>query len=157
MEEKITQVRITFRVPNYRDGQIARIVGDFTDWVPITMKMHLMQQIYEDPSKRGEFFVEVKLAKGFRYRYTFEVDGMELLSDDNPKSVNRMGELTNYIEVPSDEGIAEFMQEDEEGKQVLDAAQLLSKQVSYMDGAHNIDAEMKKMTGYNALMQGCGV
>ena len=26
-----------------------------------------------------------------------------------------------------------------------------------MDGAHNIDAEMKKMTGYNALMQGCGV
>ena len=150
-------MRITFRVPNYRDGQIARIVGDFTDWVPITMKMHLMQQIYEDPSKRGEFFVEVKLAKGFRYRYAFEVDGMELLSDDNPKSVNRMGELTNYIEVPSDEGIAEFMQEDEEGKQVLDAAQLLSKQVSYMDGAHNIDAEMKKMTGYNALMQGCGV
>ena len=125
MEEKITQMRITFRVPNYHDGQIARIVGDFTDWVPITMKMHLMQQIYDDPSKRGEFFVEVKLAKGFRYRYTFEVDGMELLSDDSPKSVNRLGELTNYIEVPSDEGIAEFMQEDEEGKQVLDAAQLL--------------------------------
>lgn len=109
MEEKITQMRISFKVPSYRDGQIARIVGDFTDWVPITMKMHLMQQILEDPSKRDEFFVEVKLAKGFRYRYMFEVDGQELLSNESPKSVNRNGELTNYIEVPSDEGISDFM------------------------------------------------
>ena len=46
---------------------------------------------------------------------------------------------------------------DDEGNQVLDAAQLLTKQVSYVDGAHNIDAQIKKMTGYNALMQGCGI
>ena len=65
---------------------------------------------------------------------------MEHLSDLNPKSVNRAGELTNYIEVPSDEGISDFMQMDDEGNQVLDAAQLLTKQVSYVDGAHNIDA-----------------
>lgn len=70
----------------------------------------------------------------------FEVDGQELLSNDNPKSLNRTGEMTNYIEVPSDEGISEFMQMDDEGNQVLDAAQLLTKQVSYMDGAHHIDS-----------------
>jgi len=33
----------------------------------------------KDESKKGEFFVEVKLAKGFRYRYAFEVDGAEVI------------------------------------------------------------------------------
>ena len=78
-KEKITPVRITFHAPNYREGQIARIVGDFTDWVPVTMRMHTVREIDEDPSKYNKFFVVVKLAKGFRYRFVFEVDGVEVV------------------------------------------------------------------------------
>ena len=44
-QEKITQVRIAFRPRGYRDGQIARIVGDFTDWVPVTMHMHTVRDM----------------------------------------------------------------------------------------------------------------
>ena len=54
-----------------------------------------------DPTKRGEFFVQLKLVKGFRYRYSFEVDGREILDETSPKSVDRQGTLTNYIEVKS--------------------------------------------------------
>ena len=71
------KVRIAYTPPGYREGVIARIVGDFTDWIPVTMYMHKVVEINKDPSKIGEFFVEVKLAKGFRYRYAFEVDGIE--------------------------------------------------------------------------------
>ena len=60
---------------------IARILGDFTDWVPVTMHMHQVKDIQVDPAKRGEFFVKVKLVKGFRYRYKFEVDGAEIIDD----------------------------------------------------------------------------
>ena len=118
-KEKITPVRITFRPPNYKEGQIARIVGDFTDWVPVTMRMHTIKEIDEDPTKNDVFFVVVKLAKGFRYRFSFEVDGTEVVdcSGDNlqrcytPSDPNSStskgradaeGKLTNYIEVPQD-------------------------------------------------------
>lgn len=50
---------------------VARILGDFTDWVPFTMQMHPMREIMADWSKDGEFFVVIKLVKGFRYRYLF--------------------------------------------------------------------------------------
>ena len=73
------KVRIAYRPPNYRDGVVARIVGDFTDWIPVTMHMHQVKDIQKDPSKNGEFFVEIKLAKGFRYRYAFEIDGQEVI------------------------------------------------------------------------------
>ena len=39
-EKKIKEVTITYRPPNYGEMTIARILGDFTDWVPITMHMH---------------------------------------------------------------------------------------------------------------------
>jgi len=45
MEEKISDVRIAFRPPNYHAMTIARIVADFTDWVPITMHMHQVKDI----------------------------------------------------------------------------------------------------------------
>ena len=54
-----------------------------------------------DPTKRGEFFVKIKLVKGFRYRYKFEIDGMEIIDETSPKSLNSIGDLTNYIEVMS--------------------------------------------------------
>ena len=99
MEEKIRQVRISFRPPAYREGTVARIVGDFTDWVPVTMHMHTVREAADDPGKKGEFFVEVKLVKGYRYRYLFEVDSSEVVSDQDPKSANASGKVTNYIEV----------------------------------------------------------
>ena len=37
LEEKISEVTIKFRPHGYRQGMVARIVGDFTDWVPFTM------------------------------------------------------------------------------------------------------------------------
>ena len=80
---------------------IARILGDFTDWVPVTMHMHQVKDIQVDPAKKGEFFVKVKLVKGFRYRYKFEIDGAEVIDDKSLKSRNTAGELTNYLEVMS--------------------------------------------------------
>ena len=79
MDAKISEERITFRPIGYHDMTIARIVGDFTDWVPVTMHMHQVKDIQLDPTKRGEFFVQVKLVKGYRYRFNFEVDGSEIL------------------------------------------------------------------------------
>ena len=111
MEEKIEQVRISFRPPGYREGHIARIVGDFTEWLPRTMHMHQVKDIDEDASKRDEFFVEVKLIKGYRYRYLFEVDGVEIVDNSgaNMKSANKDGQMTNYVEVGGTT-MQEFMQ-----------------------------------------------
>ena len=92
-------MRISFRPFGYVQGQIARIMGDFTDWVPYTMHMHPMKQILKDQSKDGEFFVEVKLAKGLRYRFLFEVDGVEQVDPNAPSSANSQGKLTNFVEV----------------------------------------------------------
>ena len=75
LDGKIATTRITYRPPLYREDTIAHIVGDFTDWVPYTMHLHRIIDIQAEPSKKGEFYIEVKLAKGFRYRYAFEVDG----------------------------------------------------------------------------------
>lgn len=50
---------------------VVRILGDFTDWVPFTMQMHPMREIMADWSKDGEFYVVIKLIKGYRYRYLF--------------------------------------------------------------------------------------
>ena len=99
LEKRIAEVVITFRPPGYTETTIARILGDFTDWVPVTMHLHQVREIQNDLAKKGQFFVKVKLVKGFRYRYKFEIDGSELLDQTAPKSVNNVGELTNYIEV----------------------------------------------------------
>ena len=100
LEEKISEVTITFRPQGYRQGMIARIVGDFTDWVPFTMSMHPMSEILKDDTKHNEFFVVIKLAKGFRYRYVFEVDGREEIDMDDPnRGPNHEGRVTNYVEV----------------------------------------------------------
>ena len=45
LDEQITKVRIAFRPPDFRDGNVARIVGDFTDWIPVTMSMHPVKEI----------------------------------------------------------------------------------------------------------------
>ena len=37
LESKIEEIRITFKPRNFRDGMIARIMGDFTEWIPVTM------------------------------------------------------------------------------------------------------------------------
>lgn len=79
LEEQIEQITITFKPPGYHAGMVAQIVGDFTDWVPFTMHMHSVQDMKNEPSKYGEFFVVVKLAKGFRYRYLFEIDLTEIV------------------------------------------------------------------------------
>ena len=75
-----------------------------------------------DLSKRGEFFVKVKLVKGFRYRYMFEIDGMEVIDEKSPKSVNNAGILTNYLEVKSVEEesmtVKDFLSQYEEGADV---------------------------------------
>lgn len=48
LDEQIVKKRISFRPPGYREGKIARIVGDFTDWIPVTMAMHSIKEIDED-------------------------------------------------------------------------------------------------------------
>ena len=77
LEEKVEEVLITFRPQRYREGMIARISGDFTEWIPVTMRMHPYREMEQDPSKVGLFFAQLKLAKGFLYRYVFEVDNVE--------------------------------------------------------------------------------
>lgn len=59
LEAKITEVRIAYRPPGFREGMVARIIGDFTDWVPFTMQMHPMNEILKDPTLKDEFFVIV--------------------------------------------------------------------------------------------------
>ncbi len=76
-------------------------MGDFTDWVPFTMHMHAVLDMQQDPSKQGEFFVVVKLAKGFKYRYLFEIDSNEIVDEKSPKDKSKEGKLTNFIEVKS--------------------------------------------------------
>ena len=71
LDAKVSEVRISFRPPGYHEGMVARIVGDFTDWVPFTMQMHPIKEILKNPDLQDEFFVSVKLVKGFRYRYMF--------------------------------------------------------------------------------------
>ena len=168
-DEKIKQVRITFIPPGYREGQIARIVGDFTDWVPVTMHMHTVKQIEADPSKEGLFFVELKLAKGFRYRFSFEVDSTEMVDNSgvNPKCPNKNGKLTNFVEVSQDgeeagtmtvEDFFSTFADDIDQNMPIDAQALgLKKAVSYVDGSFDVSEDIKKLTGYNTLMQGCGV
>ena len=64
------------------------------------MQLHPVSQIQADPEKRGEFYVNLKLAKGYRYRYLFFIDGSEVVDDTtNLKSVRTDGKLTNYIEL----------------------------------------------------------
>lgn len=113
LDEQIEKSRISFRPPGFREGNIARIVGDFTDWIPVTMSMHPVKDIDEDASKRDEFFVDVKLHKGYRYRFSFEVDGVETVdtSGASLKSANKDGRLTNYIEVGDQMTVQDFMQQ----------------------------------------------
>ena len=103
LDEKISEVRISFRPPGYHEGMVARIVGDFTDWVPFTMQMHPMDQIVKNPALRDEFFVEVKLVKGFRYRYIFEVNNIEMIDEKDPnKGMSSQGQMTNYVDIAGD-------------------------------------------------------
>lgn len=78
-------------------------MGDFTDWAPVTMRMHPVDDVLRDGSLQGLFFVHVKLAKGYRYRFLFLVDGEEVVDrDDNLSSEDGKGLLTNYIDVIDD-------------------------------------------------------
>ena len=62
-------MRISFRPFGYVQGQIARIMGDFTDWVPYTMHMHPMKQILKE-IQTGQFTREwVREYKGGLKKY----------------------------------------------------------------------------------------
>ena len=75
------------------------------------MQMHPMKEIVRNPDLANEFFVVIKLAKGFRYRYLFEVENVEYVNM-NDKSINQKGKLTNYIDVGIEDGsmtISEYL------------------------------------------------
>jgi len=137
LQEKIADVTIKFKPPGYRQGMVARIMGDFTDWVPFTMQMHPMNVILKDPAKEDEFYVDIKLAKGFRYRYLFEVDGVEQLDTTDPnRGTNHKGKMTNYVEVAGGESMTmgDFMAQMAEMQEAgpgADDGPILSKQVSF--------------------------
>ena len=48
LEKRIQEVTITFRPPGYTEMTIARILGDFTEWVPVTMHLHQVKEIQAD-------------------------------------------------------------------------------------------------------------
>ena len=44
LQKQIGDVTISFRPDNYGKGQIAQITGDFTEWIPVNMRMHTIEE-----------------------------------------------------------------------------------------------------------------
>lgn len=104
---------------------------------------------------QDEFYVVIKLAKGFRYRYVFEVDGREELDMNDPnRGPNHEGRVTNYVEVAGDESMTmgDFMKQMAAMQDAAQDGPMLSKQVSYFANENKITDEIKEMTGYTSMM-----
>lgn len=103
------------------------------------MNMHAMSEILKNPSLVDEFFVVVKLAKGFRYRYLFEVDNIEQVDmNDTNHSKNHKGKITNFVEV-------------------MDGAMTVEDFIKngIQEGESNmrkLDSEIREMTGIGSMM-----
>ena len=46
-------------------------MGDFTEWVPVNMRMHTVDEQIHDDSKAGVFFIKLRLIKGYRYKFRY--------------------------------------------------------------------------------------
>lgn len=68
-----------------------------TEWIPVNM--HPLKTIQEKPA----FRYQIKVAKGFRYRFWFVCNGNVTL--DNSREISMRGDNTptNFIEVLEDE------------------------------------------------------
>ena len=71
----IEERKLEFRPLNYQKGHICQIIGNFTEWIPVNMQMHPVDEQQDDPEKAGIFFITVYLIKGFRYKYRFIYKG----------------------------------------------------------------------------------
>ena len=92
-------------------------MGDFTDWIPINMSMHTVNEQIRDETKVGVFFIKLKLIKGYRYRYKFVWREYETLDDNWHIRVENDGKRNNFIEIEDDnKTVADFISEQlEEG------------------------------------------
>ena len=68
-----------------------------------------------DPSLTNKFFYKTKLFRGFKYRYNFSVGDQFVVDPDKAVSEDRLGKVTNFVEVPSSE-------EEEKNDQDLESA-----------------------------------
>ena len=103
LEKNLKKVTIKFKPSNFVEGKIARIFGDFTDWVPENMRIPTEADIKENPSRKGEFYISFRVATGFRYRYWFEyLDEKIVDKSEENKSGIRSGNNameTNFVDV----------------------------------------------------------
>ena len=126
-------------------------MGDFTEWVPVNMRMHTVDEQIHDDSKAGVFFIKLRLIKGYRYKFRYVWRDAETIDQDDPNAlvtVGADGAASNYIEVEADNNqtVADFMTENlEEGASTLNQVDMLQKVKSYAGGAE-IQKDLIKKT-----------
>jgi len=113
LKKQIREVAIEFKPPNYGRGQVAQIMGDFTDWIPVNMRMYTVEEQMMDDRKAGLFFIKLRLIKGFRYKYRYVYRDSEVVDHDPQTNVtvSKDGIYNNYLEVAADDTrtVADFL------------------------------------------------
>ena len=117
IDDRFKIMTITFKPEiTIADNDTVSIMGEFTNWMPEIMDRYDSQKVLLEPELANTFYYKSKLFVGFSYRYNFSVGNEFVIDNTKEVSEDRLGKLTNFIEVTA--GIAkpavdEEMKEDE--------------------------------------------